>query len=163
MLLKAHGHFPAEASSLYIPTLMSISFLYSFGIAAAMVVVGSMMADITDEDELEYGRKREGIFFGALSFATKAAGGLGIVIAGVAYDFVGLHHGLDPAEAPPEISQMLGVISGGIIFTLVGLSFVIFTRYDLTRARHAGIRARLDEAGEPRPGRSGIDPRPHRS
>jgi len=148
MLLKAHGYFTPEGSPWYIPTLMAMSFLYSFGIAAALVVVGSMMADITDEDELLYGRQREGIFFGALSFATKAAGGLGIVIAGAAYDFVGLHKGLDPAEATPEISQMLGLISGGVVFTLVGLSFVVFARYDLTRERHATIRASLDEAAE---------------
>jgi Na+/melibiose symporter-like transporter len=146
MLLKAHGIFPAEESWIYVPTLMAMSFLYSFGIAAALVVVGSMMADITDEDELEYGRHREGIFFGALSFATKAASGLGIVIAGAAYDFVGLHQGLDPAEAGPEISQMLGLISGGIILGLLGISFLIFTRYDLTRERHAEIRALLDAA-----------------
>ncbi|MBW2665324.1 MAG: MFS transporter [Deltaproteobacteria bacterium] len=146
LLLKAHGIFPAEDSPVYVPTLMAISFLYSFGIASAMVVVGSMMADITDEDELKFGRQREGIFFGALSFATKAAGGLGIVIAGAAYDFVGLYKGLDPADASAEISQMLGLISGGVILTLVGLSFIIFIRYDLTRERHAGIRASLDAA-----------------
>jgi GPH family glycoside/pentoside/hexuronide:cation symporter len=148
MLLKAYGIFPAEGSWLYIPTLMAISFLYSFGIAAAMVVVGSMMADITDEDEFAFGRQREGIFFGALSFATKAASGLGIVIAGAAYDFVGLHQGLDPADAGPEISRMLGILSGGIILGLMGVSFLIFTRYDLTRARHAEIRRRLDALAE---------------
>jgi GPH family glycoside/pentoside/hexuronide:cation symporter len=147
MLLKANGIFPSEGSTIYIPTLMAISFLYSFGIASAMVVVGSMMADITDEDELKFGRRREGIFFGALSFATKAAGGLGIVIAGAAYDYVGLYKGLDPAEASPEISTLLGLISGGVILTLIGFSFVIFIRYDLTRERHAEIRARLDAAG----------------
>jgi GPH family glycoside/pentoside/hexuronide:cation symporter len=148
LLLKAHGVFPAEDTLIYIPTLMAVSFLYSFGIAAAMVVVGSMMADITDEDELQFGRQREGIFFGALSFATKAAGGLGIVIAGAAYDYVGLYQGLDPADASPESSQMLGLISGGVILALVGLSFIVFIRYDLTRERHAAIRARLDAAHE---------------
>jgi len=143
MLLKANGVFPAEDTPIYIPTLMAISFAYSFGIASAMVVVGSMMADITDEDELEFGRRREGIFFGALSFATKAAGGLGIVIAGAAYDYVGLYKGLDPAAASPEISKLLGMISGGVILALIGLSFVLFIRYDLTRERHAEIRSRL--------------------
>jgi Na+/melibiose symporter-like transporter len=144
LILKAVGVFPAEGSASYLPVLITATFLYSFGIAAAMVVVGSMMADITDEDELRYGRRREGIFFGALSFAAKAASGLGIVIAGTAYDFVGLYKGLDPAEASAEIPKMLGLISGGIILALVGLSLLIFTRYDLTRASHAEIRARLD-------------------
>jgi GPH family glycoside/pentoside/hexuronide:cation symporter len=148
LVLKGFGIFPAETSAAYIPTLLAASFLYSFGIAAAMVVVGSMMADITDEDELAFGRRREGIFFGALSFATKTASGLGIVIAGAAYDFVGLHQGLDPELAGPAISRNLGLISGSIIGVLVGASLLIFRRYDLSRERHALIRASLDEASE---------------
>ena len=66
------------------------------------------------------------------------------MIAGAAYDFVGLYKGLDPAEASAEIPKMLGLISGGIILALVGLSLLIFTRYDLSRSSHAEIRARLD-------------------
>jgi Na+/melibiose symporter-like transporter len=33
-----------------------------------------------------------------------------------------------------------------VILALVGLSFIIFIRYDLTRERHAAIRASLDAA-----------------
>lgn len=144
-LLKVAGWFPAETSPAYVPLFVFCGFMFSFGIASALVVVGSMMADITDEDDLLYERRREGIFFGALSFAGKAASGLGTVIAGVVYDAVGLYQGLDPAQAAPEIAPRLGIVTGAVLLLLVGASLLIFQRYDLTRERQAEIRRKLDE------------------
>lgn len=143
-LLKVAGWFPAEGSPLYVPLFVLCGFMFSFGISSAMVVVGSMMADITDEDDLLHRRRREGIFFGALSFAGKTASGLGAGIAGAVYDAVGLFQGLDPATASPEISTRLGLVTGGVILALVGFSLTVFLRYDLTRERQAEIRAQLD-------------------
>jgi Na+/melibiose symporter-like transporter len=143
-LFKVADWFPDETSRLYVPLFVFCGFMFSFGISSSMVVVGSMMADITDEDDLLHRRRREGIFFGALSFAGKAASGLGVVIAGVVYDAVGLFRGLDPTAAPPEISIRLGLVTGAVILGLVGFSLSVFLRYDLTRERQAAIRAQLD-------------------
>jgi Na+/melibiose symporter-like transporter len=142
-LAKVVGWFPAETSPLYVPLFVMTGFMFSFGISSSMVVVGSMMADITDEDDLLYRRRREGIFFGALSFAGKAATGLGVVIAGAVYDAVGLHKGLDPALADAAIAPRLGLVTGTVLLVLVGASLVVFQGYDLTRARQAEIREQL--------------------
>ncbi len=142
-LLKVAGWFPAEDSALYIPAFVASGFLFSFGIASAMVVVGSMMADITDLDDMLHQRRREGIFFGALSFAGKLATGAGTVIAGIVYDAVGLYKGLDPSLADPSITTRLGLVTGAVILGLVGLSFISFVRYDLTRAQQTDIQRRL--------------------
>ncbi len=142
-LAKVTGLFPAESSPLYVPLFVLTGFMFSFGISSSMVVVGSMMADITDEDDLLHHRRREGIFFGALSFAGKASTGLGVVIAGAVYDGVGLHKGLDPALAAPETATRLGVVTGAVLLVLVGASLVLFHGYDLTRERQAEIRRQL--------------------
>jgi Na+/melibiose symporter-like transporter len=61
-----------------------------FGIAAG-VIAPSMMADITAEDELRAGYRRDGIFFGVYSFGQQISTGLAIIIAGVLVDrFAGL-------------------------------------------------------------------------
>ncbi len=143
-LLKVAGWFPAEDSPAYFPLFVFCGFMFWFGIAAAMVVVGSMMADITDLDDLLHRRRREGLFFGALSFAGQAASGLGTVIAGIVYDAVGLYQGLDPAQAAPEISTRLGIVTGTVLLALVGASLAFFQNYDLTRERQAEIRRQLD-------------------
>ena len=142
--LKVADWLPAEGTVAYSLFFYASGFLFAFGIASSMVVVGSMMADITDEDDLLHGRRREGIFFGALSFAGKAATGLGVVIAGGVYDAVGLYRGLDPAAAPAQVSTHLGLVSGGVILVLVTLSLGFFRNYDLSRERQAEIRRRLD-------------------
>jgi len=143
-LAKVVGLFPTESSPAYVPTLLAVGFGWSFSIASSMVVVGSMMADITDEDELCNRRRREGIFFGSLSFASKAASGMGTVLAGVVYDFAGLARGLDPSQAPPGSAQTLGLSTGLVIVVLVVLAVSIFRGYELTRARHSEIRRSLD-------------------
>jgi len=154
-LAKVAGWFPAETAPSYVPLLVFCGFMFAFGISSAMVVVGSMMADITDEDDLLHRRRREGIFFGALSFAGKAASGAGVVIAGIAYDAVGLYQGLDPAHAPPAVTTRLGLVSGGIILVLVGVSLLFFLRYDLTRERQAEIRRKLDQRDASTPAGAG--------
>ncbi len=142
-LAKVAGAFPAESSPLYVPLFVLTGFMFSFGISSSMVVVGSMMADITDEDDLLHRRRREGIFFGALSFAGKAATGLGVVIAGTVYDAVGLYRGLDPAIADPAIATRLGLVTGLVLLGLTGASLFFFLGYDLTRERQAEIQRRL--------------------
>jgi GPH family glycoside/pentoside/hexuronide:cation symporter len=56
-----------------------------FGIGAA-VIAPSMMADVTAQDELTAGRRRDGVFFGVYSFGQQISTGLAIVIAGVLVD-----------------------------------------------------------------------------
>lgn len=75
-LLKVAGFWPAPGSPAYLPAWILVTgTLAHFGIAAAMVTGGSMMADVTDEDALRHGRRREGIFFGASAFSAKASSG----------------------------------------------------------------------------------------
>jgi Na+/melibiose symporter-like transporter len=143
--LKLLGWWPAWGSPAYIPAfVLTTGLIAHFGIASTMVTGGSMMADVTDEDALMHGRRREGIFFGAVSFAAKASFGIGSQIAGFVVDFVGLVPGATPEEVGPQVVRDLGLTLGFSILGLVGLSLAVFSRYDLTRERHAGVRAELD-------------------
>jgi Na+/melibiose symporter-like transporter len=114
-----------------------------FSLAATMVTGRSMMADVTDEDALACGRRREGVFFGAASFSSKAAFGIGSQIAGFCIEWVRLAPGALPEEVGPEVVRGLGLTFGISIFALCGLSLAFFTRYRLTRERHALVQAAL--------------------
>ena len=103
-----------------------------------------MMADVTDEDELRTGRRREGLFFGATSFAAKAFFGVGSQIAGVIFDAVGLEKGMEVAEAPATVVRDLGMTLGLSVLILIGLSLLFFARFDLSRDRCTRMRAELD-------------------
>ena len=143
--LKLLEWWPAWGSPAYIPAfVLTTGLIAHFGIASTMVTGGSMMADVTDEDALMYGGRREGIFFGAVSFAAKASFGIGSQIAGFVVDFVGLVPGAKSEEVGPQVVRDLGLTLGFSILVLVGLSLAIFSRYALTRERHAVVRAELD-------------------
>jgi Na+/melibiose symporter-like transporter len=143
-LLKLAGLWPAQDSALYLPLwCLTTGLVAHFGIASTMVTGRSMMADVTDEDALRHGRRREGVFFGAVSFSSKAAFGVGGLIAGLVVQGVGLEPGQTPESAGPEIVQGLGLTLGLSLLLLCGLSLAFFSRYGITRERHAATRAAL--------------------
>lgn len=145
VFLRTFGLWPADNSSahmlLYVGTT---GFLAHFGIAATMTTGGSMMADVADEDELAHGQRREGIFFGAVSFAAKAALGVGAQVAGLVLDLVGLVPGSDPDTVSTDVVRNLGLVLGITVIAVVGLSMRIYLTYDLTRARLTAVRAQLE-------------------
>jgi Na+/melibiose symporter-like transporter len=150
------GFWPELGTSAYLPLyILTTGTIAHFGIAATAVTGRSMMADVTDEDELNSGRRREGIFFGATSFAAKAFFGFGSLIAGLVFDFVGLEKGMTAEQAPLTVVRDLGLTLGLSVLVLVGLSLVIFGRYDLTRERCEEIQEILAKKREgARPGRT---------
>lgn len=147
VFLRIVGIWPSEGTPLYITLyVLVLGFLAHFGIAATMATGGSMMADITDEDELLHGKRREGVFFGAISFAAKSAIGIGAQIAGLVLDAVGLVPGSKPEDVPPDVVRNLGLVLGFSVLVIVGIAMRIYMRYDLDRTRLSTIRAELKPA-----------------
>ena len=58
------------------------------------------------------GRRQEGIFFGAVSFAGKAAGAFGHVIAGILVDVIGFPAQAEVGSVPAEKLAQLGLLNG---------------------------------------------------
>ncbi len=115
---------------------------FSFGIGSLFTLMMSMTADVCDLDELNTGKRREGIF-GAIywwmvKFGFAIAGGL----SGLIMSLVGFDAGLD---AQPE-----GAITGLRLFysglPILGTSIAIWLMwdYDLTEQRANEIRNAID-------------------
>ena len=108
------------------------------------IMFASMVADTIDAQELACGRRQEGLFSGALSFAAKATSGLGIMLGGLLLEHViAMPAGAKPDTLAPAVTTRIGVVAGlGVpLFYLLPIALVAF--YDVTRARHAEIRAQL--------------------
>jgi Na+/melibiose symporter-like transporter len=145
-LLKIVGFWPDPDSPLYVPLyIFTTGFLAHFGIAASSTMLASMLGDITDDDELRGGRRREGVIFGAESFGWKALTGLGPLLAGVVIDLVGLSDRARPDEVATATVNALGLVQGGVMFVFFVLAIFFVSRYDLSRSRHARILAELQE------------------
>jgi len=112
---------------------------------AMYIIVDSMLSDTIDLHELETGRREEGLFFAAGSFAQKASFGLGAFAAGIGLDFIRFPKGASPADVPLDALTGLAMFSGPLSMVLLLSSLLIIRHYPLDQAEHTkitnGIRA----------------------
>ena len=127
--------------------IFSVNGISQIFFIAYIILLDSMLSDVIDEHELNSGRREEGLFFAARSFATKASYGLGSFFAGVGLDIIHFPRAATPENVPSEAVLSLAVLSGPVLFVLFTATVVISSRYPLTAARHkeimSGIQARL--------------------
>ena len=110
------------------------------------IMFASMIADTLDAQELAVGRRQEGVFSAALSFAGKATTGLGVMIGGFLLErVIAMPSVAGGAAIEPAVTSRLGLVAGFALplFYLIPISFAVF--YRITRARHDEIRAQLAE------------------
>ena len=148
-LFKILGWFPEQSSALYFPTILTAAFIGALSVGGALMASGSMLADVADEHELRTSRRQEGIFFGALSFSSKASHGIGGLIAGIGLDLIRFPTTAAPGTVPEPTLVALGILYGPGVFAAALLSVWAASRYTINRSRHGEIQARLDER-EPR-------------
>jgi Na+/melibiose symporter-like transporter len=122
--------------------LWSFTIMYGFAFGAAPTLLRSMMADVTDADELLTGQKRAGLFFALLTTTNKlgAAGAVGVsfTILEVVFRFVP-----GPGNSAHAIDGLLLTYTLGTAFGLL-VGFVALLGYPLSRQKHEEIREQLD-------------------
>jgi Na+/melibiose symporter-like transporter len=136
------GWFPDPGSRLFLPLLLAFGGLAMF-FKGSQITSGSMLADIADEHEVRTGRRQEGMFFGALSFSSKASSGLGHLFAGLMLDLIRFPADAVPGSVPQEALRSLAIVYGPVVFLVVSMGCYAISRYSLTRQELVEIQARL--------------------
>ena len=107
-----------------------------------------MLYDIAEEQELEAGIRQEGVFYGAHMFVSKACGGVGAAISGVALDLIDWPVGDNistAADIPPDTLFQLAMIAGpGLAMGLLPALWC-FHHITLDRQRNAEVLSALAE------------------
>ena len=127
---------PGNATGLWLYTAV-----YGMVFGAAPTLVRSMMADITDYDELQTGSKRAGLFFALMTTSSKVGSALAVVTT---FTFVEYFFAFRPGpDNTPEGIQ--GLLFTYCLFAALtfGIAYVCFVKYPLTRERHREIEAEL--------------------
>lgn len=137
VVLRLFGWFPGNDSPFLFPTMIfhyitNVTLIVMFGI-----VQSSMLADIVEHSQMKTGRREEGLFFAARTFAAKATSGVGAFIAGIALDLIQFPIGATPGQVSSDVLFRLGVIFGPtlMIFNLMALVCISF--YKITREGHS--------------------------
>lgn len=145
VLLRMFDLFPTNDSKALLPTLIVFSVTTAVFGVILLVTAMSILADIADEQELQTGRRQEGMFYSARSFFAKASSGFGHLLAGIAIDVIAFPVGAEPGTVPEETVFNLGLIDGPIAVIPGAIAVFFYLRYNLTRKRHADIQAELAE------------------
>ncbi|MBT5202883.1 MAG: MFS transporter [Gammaproteobacteria bacterium] len=119
-------------------------FTLTFGVAfgAAPTLLRSMMADLTDQDELHSGEKRSGVFFALLTTTNK----LGAAIAvGTSFAILELAFNFLPGKENPQ-AALDGLLLTYSLGTALGLLLAVLPliRYPLDKAAHQLIRSQIE-------------------
>jgi len=129
-----------------IAIVCSMTLLFGFCSSLLFITMQSMVADAVDEHELRFGTRCEGLYYSSLIFATKAANGLGSLLAGVMLSAAGLKAVQSTGGAASLSAQgadLLGWLWGpghGLLFLLI---LPLLLRYRIDRRSHARIIAAL--------------------
>jgi Na+/melibiose symporter-like transporter len=123
--------------------LMGPIFLAVVGGAAvgAVVLFESLVADVTDHEELKSGNNKEGFYFGVWKMGTKLARAAAIGLSGLLLAWIGF----DPeaADQLPQVAVRLSWVFGPGVGSLFLLGAFVFLLFPLTDARHTRVQELL--------------------
>jgi GPH family glycoside/pentoside/hexuronide:cation symporter len=119
-----------------------LPFFFSVGIGSVYSVLGSMMADVTDVDELQNGTRREGMFGATMSFLNKMVGTVTPLLAGAVLVVSGFDPALEYAQSPTTIFNMR-LLYSFIPGVMLLFALALLYKYPLTAERMAKIKAEL--------------------
>ena len=148
ILARWLGILPAGSDPLLMRVLAFTAFFEFTAIIISMAMVGAMIADITDEHEVRTGRRQEGVLFAANAFLIQACTGLGSFMGGNVVKLSGLQPGAAGAATAGEAGRNLGLFAMVFVVSFWVGSAYFFSRYQLSRERHAEIMTQLGRTGQ---------------
>ncbi|MHB1315698.1 MAG: MFS transporter [Christensenellales bacterium] len=119
------------------------------GTGGALSLPSSMVADTLDEEELQSGRRREGTYYGCMTFCYKLAQGIAIIVVGFMLDLVGFNSELGSQTTATEIWLGLIMLIGCVVSVMMAL--FALRKYSLSAVRIAQIQeaiCRLQKDGQ---------------
>ena len=112
-------------------------------LSSSAIIRESMLGDISDEVELESKIGQQGLMYASSSLIGKLNTGLGILVAGLALEFIGFPQG---SEVLPNADQVfsLAMVQGPFVAVLMIIPFGIFSFYSIDRQKHQKIASQLE-------------------
>lgn len=121
---------------IFVFTMNGLSQIFFIGL---YIVMDSMLSDTIDQHELNTGRREEGLYFAASSFAQKASFGLGALVAGVGLDVIKFPKGAAVGDVPMEVLTNFAIFAGPLMMIALIASALIIRPYPIDQAEHARI------------------------
>jgi GPH family glycoside/pentoside/hexuronide:cation symporter len=118
-----------------------------FGFGAANAIPWAMLADVVDVEELNSGKRREGIYSGYLVFLRKFAAAFALFVVTQVLAAAGFKGGttgsLVVVEQPESALFALRILVGVVPALLLAFAIVFAWRYPLSREAHEQVLQQL--------------------
>lgn len=146
-LMRIAHLLPPNGTLLYGILIVS-TFTVGLSGAVSGIFFQSMMADATDEHELLFGSRREGLYFAGITLSAKAALAVGALIGGVALDAIGFPRDLSQnislaLNLPRSAVMELGIVSGPLPAAISVVTLVLLLAYRIDHVRQVRISHEL--------------------
>jgi Na+/melibiose symporter-like transporter len=142
--MRLLGIFPENGTELLFWTMLVLGFFETVFFLFSSVVSQSMTVDITEQVELDTGRRSEGVITSAATFARKCASALGTLLGGLTLSLIEFPTETAVGEVAPDVIFHLGLVYGPLILViLLGGAYAI-SRYPISRTQHEETVARLE-------------------
>lgn len=122
---------------------VALAALAGVGVSTAYIVPWSMLPDVTDLDELQHGKRREGVFYGMMALLQKTGVGIGIALTLQVLGMSGFDQNLLAGQQPESALQALRWLIGPLPTVILLLGIVLVYFYPISRERHQEILAAL--------------------
>ena len=138
---------PGQITELYI-----LATLAGFGISVAYLIPWSMLPDVIELDELETGKRREGIFYGFMVLLQKFGLAFALFIVGIILDLAKFQARIPgqaiPSEQPASALLAIRLAIGPIPMIALICGIILAYFYPITESLHREIRLKLKERKE---------------
>ena len=141
--MRLLGIFPANGTALLFWILVVLGFFETVLFLVYTVASQSMTVDITEQVELDTGRRSEGVITSAVTFVGKWAYALGMFLGGMTLSLVEFPKETAVGDVASDIIFDLGLVYGPLILIIYLGSVYAISRYPISRAEHAETLARL--------------------
>jgi Na+/melibiose symporter-like transporter len=142
--MRLLGFFPANGTEILFWTLLVLGFFETVLFLVFDVASQSMTVDITEQVELDTGRRSEGVITSAVTFAGKCAYALGTFLGGLTLSLIAFPTATAVGDVAPDVIFDLGLVYGPLILVIYLGSAYEISRYRISRAQHEEALARLE-------------------
>jgi len=147
VLLRLVGAFPANGEPILLPLLFAFNATTVALIITFSILTASMIADIVEDSEVATGRRSEGVFFAANSFAQKTVSGTGVFLSTVLLSAIGFPRDATPGEVDTDVVRYLGLVFVPLSGILYLCALACLSRYRISRTGHEANLRRLAANG----------------
>lgn len=134
---------PADSERLVFALNFIFMLVFMYLFMLRIINSTSIVADLTDEHELDHGVRQEAGFFSVINFVSKMATVAGPLYGGLALDIIGLETGMRPGEVPMgTLHGLVYALGLGVIPALL-VALWIISHIRTSQAQVESVQAQI--------------------